>query len=356
MALIAAPMGVLTVNAIADETIGALPPAGYRIFVTNELSGDLTVIDGDRNAVIETIPLGKRPRGIQDARDGRHLYVALSGSPIAAPGVDESSLPPADRTADGIGVLDLMSGKVVRIIKGISDPEQLAVSRNGKRLYVASEDSSAVLVFNAADGQVLETVPVGGEPEGVAIRPDGREVYVASERDHAVAVLDVTGGGASGARAPPPGRIPVGSRPRSIVFSRDGSRAYVSNEADASISVIDARNRRVLETIHIPGENIRPMGLALAPDGKRLFVTTGRGGTVVAVDTATNALVGSAVVGARPWGIAVRPDGKFLYTANGPSDDVTVVEAETLRVVSKIKAGSRPWGILAIGTPGRSSG
>ena len=42
----------------------------YRVFVTNEMSGDMTVIDGDTNKVITTVPLGKRPRGIQVTPDG----------------------------------------------------------------------------------------------------------------------------------------------------------------------------------------------------------------------------------------------------------------------------------------------
>ena len=55
--------------------------------------------------------LGKRPRGIHASPDKKTIYVALSGSPIAGPGVDESTLPPADKTADGIGVFDIKERK-----------------------------------------------------------------------------------------------------------------------------------------------------------------------------------------------------------------------------------------------------
>ena len=71
--------------------------------MTNETSGDLTIINGDTQAVMATAPLGKRPRGIQPSPDGKSLYVALSGSPPAGPGVDPKTLPPPDRNADGIG-------------------------------------------------------------------------------------------------------------------------------------------------------------------------------------------------------------------------------------------------------------
>ena len=78
-----------------------------RIYVTNEVSGDMTVIDSGTNNVIATVPLGKRPRGIHASPDRKTIYVALSGSPIAGPGVDESTLPPPDKSADGIGVFDV---------------------------------------------------------------------------------------------------------------------------------------------------------------------------------------------------------------------------------------------------------
>src|SRR5688572_23999997 len=88
------------------------PPAGGRLFVTNETSGDITVIDVAGAKTIATIPVGKRPRGIRLSPDGTTLYVALSGSPIAPPGVDESTLPPADKKADGIGVVSVSEQKL----------------------------------------------------------------------------------------------------------------------------------------------------------------------------------------------------------------------------------------------------
>lgn len=75
--------------------------------MTNEVSGDLRVIDSGTRKVIATVPLGKRPRGIHASPDQKTLYVALSGSPIAGPDVDKSTLPPPDKSADGIGVFNV---------------------------------------------------------------------------------------------------------------------------------------------------------------------------------------------------------------------------------------------------------
>jgi YVTN family beta-propeller protein len=90
----------------ATPTTASIPPStGPRVYVTDEVSGDLTIIDAASRKAVGTVHLGKRPRGIHSSPDGNTLYVALSGSPIGGPDVDESTLPPADHSADGIGVL-----------------------------------------------------------------------------------------------------------------------------------------------------------------------------------------------------------------------------------------------------------
>src|SRR5512140_1424383 len=58
---------------------------GYRVYVTNERSGDVTVIDGATLKVTATLPVGERPRGIHPGPDGRTVYVATSGTPIEGP-------------------------------------------------------------------------------------------------------------------------------------------------------------------------------------------------------------------------------------------------------------------------------
>ena len=49
-------------------------------------------------------------------------------------------------------------------------------------------------------------------------------------------------------------------------------------------------------------------------------------------------------VGKRPWGIALTPDGRKLYTANGPSNDVSVVDADKLTVEKTDSGRQDPLG------------
>jgi YVTN family beta-propeller protein len=156
------------------------PPPALGLYVTNEQSGDLTIIDVSNATVAGTIKLGKRPRGIAASPDGTRLYVALSGSPSAGPGVDEKTLPPPDRSADGIGVVDIKARKLVKVMKSGTDPEQLAVSHDGTRVFVANEDAGQLTVIDTDSGNIVDTFKVGDEPEGVSVHPNGNIVFVTS--------------------------------------------------------------------------------------------------------------------------------------------------------------------------------
>lgn len=322
---------------------GAGPrPGGYRIYVTNEGSGDLTVLDQSGRR-LASIPLGKRPRGVVAAADGKTVFVALTGSPAAPPGADERKLPPADRSADGVGVVDAVSLKLTRVIRGIVDPEQLALSKDGI-LYAGSEEAGAVLVLDAQTGRSIGSIPVGEAPEGVALSPDGRFLYVTLEDDNQLVVVDA-------ALRRVIKRLGVGGRPRSIAFSPDGTRAYVTDELGAAVTILDARTHAVVGTIAVAGKDARPMGVVVSPDGRRVYVSTGRGRLLAELDPAAGKTTATTEVGQRPWGVALSPDGRRIYTANGPSGDVSVVGASSLNLIRRIPAGAKPWGVAVAPAP-----
>jgi YVTN family beta-propeller protein len=85
----------------APTATPVLTVGGPRVYISDETGGAIIVIDPATRQMLGRIPVGKRPRGLRLSHDGKQLFVALSGSPIAGPGVDESKLPPADRSADG---------------------------------------------------------------------------------------------------------------------------------------------------------------------------------------------------------------------------------------------------------------
>jgi YVTN family beta-propeller protein len=315
----------------------ALPDGASLVYVTNEDSNSVSVIAGQ--SVIATIPVGKRPRGIKVSPDGSRVYVALSGSPKCPPTMEDEECEQlvTDKTADGIAEVDVLAGKVLRILPSGSDPEQFDVNWDSGTLYTANEDIHMATFLDIEAGEILLSVSTGLEPEGVRLSPDASVVYVTGEVDNNITVFDADSGEELT-------RIPVGLRPRDIIFTQDGSTAYVSAELASSISVIDTATRAMTREIALP-EGSLPMGLVLSENESKLFVSTGRGKTVVAVDLGADDVVNSVEVGARPWGLASSLDGRFLYSANGSSDDVTVIDTDTFQIVTKIPVGETPWGV-----------
>jgi len=138
--------------------------ADYQILVTNEKSDDITIISGTDHQSVATVPVGKRPRGIQASPDWKIVFIAVSGTPMSSPrNLIQTETPFLRRTMtmkmkeggqvsgrncrDGFG-----RRNVVRKIKVGSDPEQLALSKDGKQLYVSNEDvgTATVLTLQAA--------------------------------------------------------------------------------------------------------------------------------------------------------------------------------------------------------------
>jgi YVTN family beta-propeller protein len=311
----------------------------YFVYVSNERSGDISVIDGATDAVVATFKAGKRPRGIHAAPDGKRVFVTVSGSPRMAPGLDENRAP-ADKTADGLGVIDPVEHRLIDRWHVGSDPEQFAISKDGRFAFIANEDDASALIVDLGSGQSRGNVKVSEEPEGVGVNPQNGEVYVTCEEKGEVFAIDPD-------QQRVVAKIETGGRPRSIAFLPDGSRAYVACENGGYIAVLDTASHKLLSKIQLPTGSL-PMGTVISKDGKELYLSTGRGNSVAVIDTAKNAPVTTISVGNRAWGIALDPSGSKLYTANGASNDVSVVDIKSRKELRRIKVGDGPWGITTI--------
>ncbi len=162
-------------------------------------------------------------------------------------------------------------------------------------VLVAVTRVGAPLGANALPGAA---VPVGQRPRGLAVSPDGRQVYVANFNSDSVSVVD-TGSGEVTA-------IPVGDGPVQAVVSPDGGRAYVANIGSDSLSVVDTGARAVIATIPV-GDH--PEGVGVSPAGSRVYVTNFNSGTLTVVDAVAGAMTATIPVGIQPTSVAVSPDG-----------------------------------------------
>ncbi len=341
---------------LSSSTLAAGP--AYQIFVSNEKSGDVTVLSGGDFKVVSTIPVGKRPRGIHVTSDGKTVYVAVSGTPVREPPPldakgnpifkekkkgdddDDDDDVKADKAADGIAVVDVAVRKLIRKLPAGSDPEEFALSADGTHLYISNEDVKTASVMNIATAKVEHIIPVGQEPEGVSTAPDGKSFYVTCEAGGDIFRIDTT-------KYSVVAHFKVEGRPRSMDFLPGAAIGFIPSESAGQLNVIDTANDTVRKTITLlPGS--RPMKVRVGPDGSKLYVSNGRAGTISVFDAHSYELRDTIKVGARPWGIGFSPDGTLLFAANGPSNDVSVVDLAADKETARIKVGERPWGIAVV--------
>ena len=184
----------------------------------------------------------------------------------------------------------------------------------------------------------VATFATGAAPAEIALSPDGSRAYVTNQNAGTVSVLDTTTGRA--VVAP----IRVGERPNSVRVTADGARVLVTSTS-GSVAIIQAATNTVTATVPVGGF---VDGLAVSPDGARIYAGVADTGTVVTIDTATARQVGRPIkVGDNPYGMAISNDGRRLYVPNYGSDDLSIVDTTTGAVVGTAKVGDAPVGAVA---------
>jgi YVTN family beta-propeller protein len=212
-------------------------------------------------------------------------------------------------------------------------PAGLALDANN-RLYVANNDPAAappeikpssVAVYDAKAGKEigrhLFADSFGGTPNfplAIAVTKDGKKCYVASQRDSAVYVLDTS----NPAQIKQIAKIESGSHPVALLFNKAQSRLFIANAQSDTISFVDTASDQVTQTILLRPDIARsvagatPTGLALSPTEKFLYVTLGDMNAVAVIDVPDVELEGYIAAGWYPSSLVVSPDGKRLLVAN----------------------------------------
>jgi YVTN family beta-propeller protein len=250
--------------------------AGGDLFVANNNSGDVTVIDTTTNAVIKTVPVGSVAADVAATPDGKTVWVTNFG----------------DGTVQPIDVATLTTGSPVTVG---SQPERLAVSPDGSQLWVANQGSGTVSDVSLTTDSVTHTITVGAAPFGVAVTPDSGHVYVTNGGSSSVSVIDA-------ASASVTGTVTTGADPQYVQISPDGSVAYVADFGAGGVTPI-ALPSDTAGTFIATGSGAYAVGFA--PGGATAWVVNTNANTVTPVTVATGTPGTSVTVGNVPDGVAV---------------------------------------------------
>jgi DNA-binding beta-propeller fold protein YncE len=210
---------------------------------------------------------------------------------------------------------------------GTRYPAGLAVSRDGRSLYVAENLADSIAVVDLGSGRVVQRLATERYPYDVVVGPDGR-VFASAWGGNTVSLFTPSADG-GGLRSD--GRITAGRHPSALLLNRDGSRLFVASGSTDRVHVIDTKRRTVIARLldpppEGPGEGSTPNALALSRDGTRLYVAEADANAVAIFDlTAATANVVSArgddrLAGRIPAGwypTAVAASGDTLFVVNG---------------------------------------
>lgn len=145
-----------------------------------------------------------------------------------------------------------------------------------------------------------------------------------------------------------------------VGFSPDAKTLYVSRGYLGDLAAFRVATRRLLWRVQLP--SLRADHLAVAPDGRHVFVTSLPGTNVYEISTRTHRIVGSYTAGTFPHVLQFSPDGRYLYSGSLGNQlapygqdrgvhEIVVVNARTLKTVRRYRfaAGVRPFAFSSDG-------
>lgn len=332
-----------------------------RAFVVNRTAGTVSVLDPRARAVVGEVPVGGALAHAALAPDGKLLFVS-------------------DQHGGEIAAVDLEQGRVVRRVPAGAGPYGFALSADGRRLLVVESYANRISVRDARTGKLLRALTAGVEPRYLALCPDESRVLVSEGLARGASLLDLRAGRPLQARA-----LGRASITRQAACSPDGrwgfiahvvshddkltvqmERGFIHANGFSALDLARAEQRATLLLDALLDGAANPWGLALAPDGGRLFVTLAGVGEAAIVDLGKAlTIAGSAADpealerdagllertgfarraptgGEGPRGLAYASGADELLVANFFSDTVGVLDGHSGALKAVIPLGPPP--------------
>jgi len=311
------------------------------LVVANINGNTVTIIDVATHHTVATVPTGAGPHEVAISHDGRWAVVSNYG-PLNAPGhtltvidlaqkvpsvvrtIDlgsdhhrphGSSFLPGDTTmlvtvekAPAALVVDVRRGTVVAAIPTHGrGTHMLALTADGHRAYTSNVADGTVSEIDVPARRFLRAFAVTPLGEGIGVTPDGAQVWVGSDSEKTVSVVPTASGSVTAT-------VSGFGFPYRIVMTPDGRTAVISDPARGELRFIGVATRAEVGRVSFPATNVVataefphsscPEGLALAPDGRTVFVALQGENAVAAVDIATRVILFTAPTGVWPDGVA----------------------------------------------------
>lgn len=291
------------------------------VVISNERSGDLVFMT-ELGETTDVVKLCDRPRGMAQSESNGALYIACSDNGTVVE-------------------FDLKTKQPVRIFTDLRGAMSLALHEPSNRLIISNEGAATATVLSTVTGKIITTLSTGHEPDGVAITDDGKMIFIASENAGIVHVFD-------GLTYESVETLITNLRPRRLAL-RD-KELWVSSEMGSRVEIFSTDTlQKIDEIVFAPrgfrSEQLTPVDILFDHSKKIGFVALGSANHVVIVDAVEREIMKYILVGRRPWGLGLTPDGKRLFVLNGLSDDVTIIDVKAQRPMRTSRTGLVPHAV-----------
>ncbi len=342
------------------------------VYVTNEGSNNVFVINRQSSEVVAVVMVGKKPRGIAvgTRRDSLKVYVANSGS-------------------NSISVIDPTTNKVdteipVRFGWGAEGIAVAKLSPERELIFVTNYSSNTVSIVDGSTYQEMEKINVGNGPIAVATdsplddilnarsflsfedinilknyRARFINVYVVNKnsKDISIVRIDVSTG-----RSVDVVNVGVEWTPVALGMDFQRGKVYVANYDSDKLSVIDIvkfvkdSKADIISAINNVGN--ATIGVIADPSFNRVYLLKELTSEIIVIKplsegsenlrAAITPLIDIIAVGNAPRTLALDPEARKLYVVNRGAGNISVVDKTTGKVEKVIPAGKKPYGIAIL--------
>lgn len=301
-----------------------------RLYVTNSLGDDITVIDLETLRVVGDIKVGAAVHGVCAPADGSKLFTTIESE-------------------NDLKIVDTKTGKILAAIPLTGRPNQCAATPDGRYVGVPIRDGNSVDIVDTSQQKVVKTLPVK-VPHNCYNSGNNQDLYVSSMGSNEIDRIDLR-------TMTYRDKVPVGGIPRPYAVSADEKTLYVALTDFHGFAIASIPKCKVLRRVELPPappsqcplEPHTPThGLELSPGGAELWVTSLADDRVYIYDVRASKVVGMVLTGKCPNWITFSPDGRYCCVSNSGSDDCSIIDTRTRKEVARVKVGKGPKRLLAL--------
>ena len=312
-------------------------PVTNKLYVANQFSNSVTVIDGNTNNIESTIQVDNFPYDLEVNSYNNRIYVTNRGS-------------------NTVSVIDGSTNQRLSNINVGESPVGISIDPSENIIYVTNlGKNSSLSIIDGISNKVTGTVELNGIFYGIAVNPLTKTIYLSNINNHTISVLDGTTKNVIN-------HIPVEYIPTGLNINYKSDLIYVTNYGSNSISVINGKTNKVNSTIEV-GQN--PVDTIINPLTNKIYVSNNGDNTVSVIDAVTNKKIKDLSV--KPNSdknngnndpildipinltfpllankLALNPITNQIYITNTVSNGVIIVDGKTDNVVVQLSVEIKP--------------